>query len=111
MTTRQHPDVMTRLQMAATTYEKSVDRFFGRWTDLNLAKSRLERWREVGFVNTDEADLPPRGTDEVIDAHDWPDATEMAQLLRELRDAEHGYRAAWEALPEELREREPLRIN
>lgn len=111
MTTMHQQDLLTQLRAAATAYEKAFDRFFRRWTDLNLAKSRLDRWREVGFVNTDGADIPPRDGSEVIDARDWPDATEMAQLVKALRDAEDEYRSVWESLPAEIRQREPLRIN
>ncbi|MEX1021629.1 MAG: hypothetical protein WD058_00645 [Dehalococcoidia bacterium] len=110
MTTMQREDVMTRHRMAATAYEKAFDRFFARWTDLNQSRSRLQGWRTVGFVNTDGADVAPRGS-AVIDGRAWPDATEMATLIRAVRQAEEEYRSAWDALSSDVRAQTPLRIN
>lgn len=110
MTTTFANDVITRHQMSATAYEKAFDRLCELRIDLRVAVSKMQQWRTVGFVNTESTDVEPAGRD-VIDARQWPSASTMAEAVRNLRDAEQAYREAWEALPDEVRERTPLKIN
>lgn len=73
----------------------------GRLTDIIVEAGRhLQRWQEVTVSNVGVGFPAELIGGPSIDAHQWPTAEELAEVLASWHDARHTTRNAWRAVPD-----------